>query len=68
MVHFCAHYYLSVGISENGNPVSDNITLNCEGVVPSNIKEGETAMECPLSTYTICDCAPPTEMYVLFDI
>ena len=37
-------YHLLVGISENGYPVSDNRTLNCEGVAPSHIKGGETAI------------------------
>ena len=41
-----AHYHLSLGISANGYPVSDNKTLNGEG--------GETAMGYPLSTYTMC--------------
>ena len=47
--------HLSVGISANGYPVSDNRTLNCEEVVLSHIKGGETSMgtlfaltRCPL--------------------
>ena len=47
---------LLVGISANGYPVSDNITLNCEGVIPSHIKEGETEVGYPLRTYTMYCC------------
>ena len=54
-----ALYHLSVGISDNGYPVSDNITLNCEGVVPSHIKRGETAMWYP---FELTRCPPPTEI------
>ena len=48
-----ALYHLSVGISDNGYPVSDNITLNCEEVVSSHIKGDETAMVYPFRTYTM---------------
>ena len=57
-VFFFSLYHLSVGISENGYPVSDNRTLNCEGVAPSHIKEGETAMLYP---FELTQC-PPTEI------
>ena len=51
--HLPVLYHLSVGISENGYPVSDNRTLNCEGVAPSHINWGETAMGYPFQTYTM---------------
>ena len=41
-------FHLSVGIYANGYTVSDNRALNCEGVDPSHIKGGETAMWYPL--------------------
>ena len=42
-----ALYHLSVGIAENGYPVSDNRTLNCEGVTTSHIEGGGTVMLYP---------------------
>ena len=53
-----ALYHLSVGISENGYPVSDNRTLHCEGVAPSCIKGGETAKE---YLFELTQCLPHTE-------
>ena len=48
-----ALYHLSVVTSENEYPVSDNRTLNCEGVATSHIKWCETAMGYPFRTYTM---------------
>jgi hypothetical protein len=48
------HSQIYLLINYKGPPVSDNRTLNCEGVVPSHIKGGETAIGYPLSTYTMC--------------
>ena len=49
---------LLVGIYANGYPVSDNITLNCEGVVPSHIKEGELRWGTP---FALKQCTAATE-------
>ena len=51
--------HLSVGITENGYPFSDNRTLNCIGVAPSHIKGGETAMRYP---FKLTRCTPPTKI------
>ena len=41
-----------------GYLVSDNRTLNCEGVTPSHIKGGETAIGYP---FQLTRYPPPTE-------
>ena len=60
-----ALYHLAVGISKNGYPISDNRTLNCEGVATSHIRWGETAM---LYDFELTWCPLPTEIPICLSL
>ena len=47
--------HILLDTSENGYPVSDNRTLNCEGIIPSPMMRWVTIV-------AFTRCAPPTKI------